>query len=472
LHYPGIELVVEPELSAGNDPYLAEHALEGDPLFPAVMGLEAMAQAAMALLGEDRPPRFEAVELLRPVAVPPDIRLPIRIAALARDGLTVDLVLRSAEDGFQQDRFRARARVDSASGSAGELPRLELEQRPPTGLEMERDIYEPLLFHTGRFRRILGYTHLDARGCGAEVGEGDGRSWFAPLMPPDLVLGDPGSRDAGLHAIQACIPQARLLPVGAERIHFGDTRVAGPWSLRARETARDGDLFTYDMELRGADGTLREAWQGLRLRPVAPIEHAHWHPALLVPYLERRLSELMPGIRISLALEREEAEARGERSTLAMQRALGAAQSILYRADGRPETADGRGISASHAGPFTLAAAAGIGLTCDLEPVAHREEGLWGELLGSEYLMLARVVSNTLQEGLDRAATRVWTGLECLKKDGAAVGSPLALSATEPDGWAVLASGGRRIATGAVRVRGQEGELVVALLEEPLGARL
>ena len=28
------------------------------------------------------------------------------------------------------------------------------------------------------------------------------------IFPPDLVLGDPGERDAALHAIQACIPHA------------------------------------------------------------------------------------------------------------------------------------------------------------------------------------------------------------------------------------------------------------------------
>ena len=41
-------------------------------LFPAVMGLEAMAQVAMALAGSTEPPSFEHVELARPVvAYPP-----------------------------------------------------------------------------------------------------------------------------------------------------------------------------------------------------------------------------------------------------------------------------------------------------------------------------------------------------------------------------------------------------------------
>src|SRR5262249_9432792 len=57
VHYPGVELIVEAELSAATDPYLDEHALHKQKLLPAVMGLEAMAQAATALTGSTLPPR-------------------------------------------------------------------------------------------------------------------------------------------------------------------------------------------------------------------------------------------------------------------------------------------------------------------------------------------------------------------------------------------------------------------------------
>ena len=49
--YPGVELVVDAELSLRTDPYLADHVVQKQPLLPAVLGLEAMAQAAMALAG-------------------------------------------------------------------------------------------------------------------------------------------------------------------------------------------------------------------------------------------------------------------------------------------------------------------------------------------------------------------------------------------------------------------------------------
>ena len=54
LHYPGIELIADAEISADTDPYLKEHCFQGDQIFPAVLGMEAMAQVASAL-EETRP---------------------------------------------------------------------------------------------------------------------------------------------------------------------------------------------------------------------------------------------------------------------------------------------------------------------------------------------------------------------------------------------------------------------------------
>lgn len=42
VHVPGVELIADAELSADNDPYLADHVYQDVPLLPAVVGLEAM----------------------------------------------------------------------------------------------------------------------------------------------------------------------------------------------------------------------------------------------------------------------------------------------------------------------------------------------------------------------------------------------------------------------------------------------
>src|SRR5262249_19516462 len=66
LHVPGVELIAEADLAAESDPYLEDHVFRGEPLLPAVMGLEAMAQAAAGLQGVAEAPVFEDVRFERP----------------------------------------------------------------------------------------------------------------------------------------------------------------------------------------------------------------------------------------------------------------------------------------------------------------------------------------------------------------------------------------------------------------------
>lgn len=516
LHVPGVELIVEPDLAVATDPYLAEHALAGEPLFPTVMGLEAMAQVGRALLGRNEPPCFEQVELLAPIPVPTERPQAIRIAALARSDERLELVIRSAVDGFQQDRFRARLRYgaaakaaargndqrEQAAATAGLAPPAPAGQADASAgeedqqwagvglLDPDRDVYPSLLFHHGRFQRIRRYQHLDAWHCRFEIDQGEARPWFSALLPGELRLGDPGSRDAGLHGIQACIPHARLLPVAVARIEPGDPLLPGPWIAEAQETAADGREFTYDLVVRDYHDRLRERWQGLKLRRIEPIAHAHWHPGLLVAYLQRRAEELLQGRRLRLSLTNAEPaldEAANARGHLAggANSGAGVGVRVLYRSDGRPERSDGHGLSAAHAGPLSLTCIGDGPLACDLEPIAARGEAAWAELLGSEHLLLARTLAGQLGDGIDAAATRVWCALECLKKSGASSNAPLTLVATEPDGWALLASGAQRLATVRLCVRSanpaalpepdahqSEQGLVVALSTEAIGAQL
>ncbi|MDQ1721237.1 MAG: enediyne polyketide synthase, partial [Pseudonocardiales bacterium] len=114
VYYPGIELVADADLSATGDLYLADHLLDGDLLFPAVLGMEAMAQAATALTGNERPPVLTDVEFLRPIVVPVDGHTTIRIAALVTDEGDVEAVIRSSDTGFQADHFRATLRYSQS----------------------------------------------------------------------------------------------------------------------------------------------------------------------------------------------------------------------------------------------------------------------------------------------------------------------------------------------------------------------
>jgi enediyne polyketide synthase len=447
--YPGVELVVDSEISADTDPHLADHVFRGEPLFAAVLGMEAMAQTAMALVGTDRLPVFEDVQLIRPVAVAAGRSTTIRVAALVRESApanTVELALRDASTGFAADHFRAICRFDTAPDLAvsrlGRFSGARLHLDPS-------DLYGGLLFHGGRFRRLEGYRHLEATACLAEIAADGSTSWFGRWLPSELVLGDPGARDAAIHGIQACLPHATLLPTGVDRIVTGRLAASEPLMLSARERSRNGDDFVYDLEILDTRGRVRERWEGLRLRAVQKIDPPEaWRAALLAPYMERRIEEILPGRRIRVTLGPDSSHRH-------------------HRPDGKPET-NGRQVSRSHAGELVLEVTGDGRIGCDLEPVAGRTEEAWRDLLGDRFA-LAELIVRERGESRDAAATRVWTAVESLKKAGAPHGAPLVLESGEADGWLLLRSGDLRIGTFLGPVRELSGPAAIAVLLEAAG---
>ena len=171
-----------------------------------------------------------------------------------------------------------------------------------------RDLYGRVLFHGGRFRRLREYRALSATECSAEIMPDGTANWFGRYLPGGLVLGDPGARDAAIHAVQACVPQIALLPVGVERVTGSLNGQVGELFVRAQERERLADGFMYDVELTDAEGRVRERWERLHLRAVSGTDFkGPWPEGLLTPYVERRLQELIPGAGVSVAFERDRA---------------------------------------------------------------------------------------------------------------------------------------------------------------------
>lgn len=517
VYYPGVELVVDANLSPATDPHLDDHVFHGERLFAAVLGLEAMAQTAMAVAGSEAPPSFENVELAQPIVVP-DAGVTIRIAALEREDGAVDVVVRSAQTGFAVDHFRATCRFDTASQSTrSALDTAEFESRTvsarmrrdslPLRLELapETDLYGKLLFHTGRFRVVRGYHVLTAKECLAELGDAatngsandDTRRWFSAYLPADLMLGCPAARDGTIHAIQACIPYATILPTGVERIEIHAVRADSARFVEAIERSHDGANFVYDVRVFAPDGALIEAWHGLKLRAVAPAaQHGALSPVLLAPSLERRAAELL-GVSVRVALWEERgasppstngddnrhggngnghaAAKRREQSDAALSELLDSDTRWSRRPDGRPMTHDDRCVSTSHGAGLTLAVAADEATTlgCDIEPVTARGADLWRELLGPARFALAQQIAGVAGESLDLAATRVWTIIECAAKVGLSHDIPLTLMDFNRDGWLTIRAGRASAMTAAFAASGDRPALVVGLLaaRETVGAR-
>jgi len=246
VHYPGIELVCDARLTLRSDPYLSDHQVDGIPVLPPTMALEAMAEAAAALAG--RPlRRLTDVSMAAPVVVPAgadDAHALIRICALA-DGASVTAVIRCEESGFATDHFRARFRVAEAAAD-GPAPSLvaglpELDEMPAShaGIVDGTELYGPTFFQSGRFRRVALLPEVTARSCRALVRGEDGQRWFGD--PDDgadagLILGSPGLNDTTWHVLQACVPHRRLLPAGCESVTFSGLEADGAVEIRAVET--------------------------------------------------------------------------------------------------------------------------------------------------------------------------------------------------------------------------------------------
>ena len=472
VYYPGIELITDVEISTATDPYLEDHKFRGERLLPAVVGLEAMAQIAMVVTGSTQPPRFEHIQLTHPIVVPERAILKIRLAALVAESGQVDIVIRSEETGFQVDHFRASCHFDSCEqlDQFVDFPVPITEHKSYLPLDPARDLYGTILFHEGRFQRLYGYLHLRATECVAEITNPFEEKIFAHYLPAELILGNFITRDAVIHCIQACIPHGRLLPVAIEKINFAPNLQDREqrYFVYARERSRVGDLFTYDVEVRTAQGHLREQWKGLQLLQVEVIQpQSVWSEALLGPYIERKCNEFLPEVPLRLMIQRHTDLERHGKSDQAFQSLLGSTLKVQRRRDGKPvleeQLSPPLALSASHHAHLTLVAASPYSIGCDIEAIVSRSSQLWQDLLGPERLQLATFLVSQTGEDLDTAGTRLWVACECLKKVGAIVNTPLRFSAKKGEGWILLKAGSFLISTYTARVQGEKDNLVVAI---------
>ncbi|MGC4822023.1 SDR family NAD(P)-dependent oxidoreductase [Micromonospora sp. DT63] len=472
VRYHQVELVVETELNVGTDRYLEDHDLDGNLLFPAVFGMEAMAQVAAALSGADVLPVIERAEFLRPIIVAPHGHTRIRVAALVTDDDVVEVAIRSEETGFTADHFTARLRLGADTvpdGPPDQVP----DGLAPASIAPLDDLYGDTLFQGGRFQRLRQYHRAAARHVDAIVEADDSTAWFAPYVSATLLLGDPGVRDALMHGNQVCVPDATLLPVGVERIHPGGEKLSSARELRycATERERDGDTYVYDIALRTESGMTVERWEGLRLRAVRKQDGAGpWVPPLLGSYLERVLGDLgLTGVAVAIepdAVSPEPGEhtaTRRRNSVRAVGQALGRPVEITYRPDGRPEVAGEHTVSIAHGAGVTLAVAGSGVLGCDLESVARRSPEEWKGLLGP-HAELAEQLAGDSGEDADTASTRVWTAVEAMQKAGLPMRGPLVLGGTARPGWVLFAAGGARAASFVTSLRGSDGRVVITVL--------
>lgn len=366
VHFPGVELIVETSLSQGRDPYLGDHALDGHAVLPGVMGLEAMAQVASSLMPLGDHVAVSRVAFVRAVHVASDSETRIRIAGL-RTGDSVEAAVFAEDDDFAAPCMRATFGAGLTRLTPIELPRPgEPFAAPP--------LYGPLLFGGGRFQRLASFETANSRQVSARLQPDGGSRMFGAYQPDQVVLWDPGTADATLHALQVAVPHKRVLPVSAGRIDI-DRSAGSPVEIRAVEEAVVAGSYVFNIAAMDAEGRVAWRWTDVTFRAVGRIDMAAAlavAPPLAGPYLERIVREELGDDTIEIVLVRD--GSRQSRRAVALH-ALDLDGKVERRADGRPVRIDGSGsICLSHGATVTLALTTDRLIGCDLEACGVESE--------------------------------------------------------------------------------------------------
>jgi enediyne polyketide synthase len=492
-HTPGVEHVTRVALHADLDRYVRDHDFRGSLLFPTVMGLEAMGQAVVAVLGREAlgDVVIEQIRLDRPIVVHPtrgetiEVRAFVEERAHGEAPLVVQAAIGTASAGYGQAHFQARFVFESVS----------LEGPPPEvgeGLDLlpVPDLYGGLLFQGPSFQRIQQVLAVDAQHIVFRTEQRAGTTvapeGFAEAVRLPLVVGDPYHRDTLLQAAQVVVSPSVALPVRIDRITLRaqSERAAGPGLALARYLGRDGDTLHGEVWAWDAEGRLVEQITGYQLRVLEVDPELPDVQGLLDPeardtaVVQERLDviaahwALLPP-RVALQHRRGlHTHPRVERRLvttplleLAAQRA-GVSASVQWEETGRPVLAGlpELGVSLSH-DDTTVLAVAGAGLQgCDLVSVVQHEPAIWRSMLARNVAVLD---ARAPVEGLDVAARLVWAAQEAGMK---ALGSDwvdLVLRESGPHGaWRLVARhGGRQVTVLAWQARlARGGDRAVAVV--------
>ncbi|WP_435233749.1 SDR family NAD(P)-dependent oxidoreductase [Micromonospora aurantiaca (nom. illeg.)] len=459
-----VATVTEAVLSVGADPYLREHRVGDAPLLPAVLGLEAMAQVAALTTGSRAGWAVRDASFAAPIDVPERRTRRIRVAALAAEtGGDVAVAIRADTDGFATDRFAGTV-TDPPAPPAAAATADDAAHRPESPVDSGREAttphpwYGPVLFHEGRMRRLTHAGPVSAFAVRATVDADDRDRWFASFLGQELLLGSPGGHDAAIHALLACAPHRRVLPVGAAEVVVWRP-LRGRLTVEAREVRHSADEYVFDVDVAHA-GVPVARWRGLRLRAVGDNREfavarsgGRLGAELVGPWLTRRLIEAGAVDAVELVVGPGRREADGARRLLARHLAVPEAD-----VDHQPSGAlhvPGRYASASYADGQVLVALADRPVGVDWEPVTHRPPA---GLLDDGARASAEELGRRTGDDPAVAATRLWAAREALVKLGADPEQVLAHGEPEPDG--LLVSTGRDLtvvtvpawADGATRV--------------------
>jgi len=462
-YIPGGEILAETSLSHKKDLYLREHVFQGTTVFPGVMGIEAICEAAMACTGRDGLPVLRSIKFHRPLIVPEDLEVRIRIQAVADlSGGKISRVIvtvRSEADGFKDDHFSAECFFGPDTDDS-EAPSFPLPLPDRLWIDPETFVPEPL-FQGKFFRRIscirvLGMGGESITDVSVPIGERYFTDNEAPLFTPS-----PAARDAFLQSGALALPFG-YLPLEIGEIRFHERLSPGSTVIcRVKGRQEENGRYKADISVFGKDGRLMETMRGILLARAsgAKDETAAW--GIKTSELKGSLKSLLRGVPLSVAitvppeiravspLAVKEKPGLGQKTAVIKKpsaRSLACVREaatafvknhlridlapndvgISYRPDGKPELVferkpvaeafSGADVSLSDIEGMVVGVIGPGPVGIDIEIIEERDPEIWRGLLGEDGYSLAGSLALEGAQSFGSWATAVWTLLEAGKK--------------------------------------------------------
>jgi len=449
--FPGVEALVKVHLNLRDHPYLIDHNYEGSYLFPAVFGLEAMAQTVALVTGRQR---FRSVSLRhinfdRPIIADPQHGTNILIHALVDEA--------TAEDQFEQVRVGISVEQSGYAyhhfSAVFQLPiNFELEQQPadckrptngPLEINPHADLYGRLLFQGPLFQRLRQFYALSTvyTECTSTI-----RAYSpSPESHETYLLGDPYFRDSILQTGQVVAGRDKALPKSIDRIDIFSVEPKDDEAIIIAELIeRTDEHWLSNFTVTDRSGLMMERLRSCEFSILETLadqptceEMASPDPRdnqLLQKYISQSAQQFgltVPVARIfnRPALHQLTRPERRKQIKPILEQAISdfigeknigdrSGYKIKWSSDGMPKVELHHGapvhLSISHDDRFCLASLAHTEVGCDVLTIDEKPVDDWKALLGPAHeALFAQLVNH---EPPTYAGSRLWAAKEALFK--------------------------------------------------------
>jgi len=452
---PDVELISECVLEPLKDPYLLDHCVGEIPVFPAVMAIEAMVQAAQTVAGRSDLPVLKDLRFILPIALSPqdlatafsDDTKRIRVfAQVMDDGGFVKTVIRS-EDEPTRDAVSGECWFEPNSLRTVPEPNVALDAPASEAADVDVASFRPFPLFQGKMFDL----HIRLRDrragirCTGEIVTPKRPIYFADSFEQPTRTLDPATTDA-LYQNAGFLFDDMYLPTRTKTLRFLAPLEEGSTAFCHTEIV-DSTEYSWCcngwvLDASGRPSVIMEGCEATKVMADADVERPQSirRPAgsLSPDQVDEQLENFLAKTPHGYSLRRlgESSPSDGNQqvardalvSCLKRKGAQDAAVhlSVGHREDGKPyfEVADaqleallaGQDLSIADKDDLSVAFVGPGPVGVDLEVVESRDSETWRALLGAEGYLLAQRVAVKANESFDRAASRVWTVMEVNKK--------------------------------------------------------